>query len=155
MREETFTLKELMEITIILFIPALFSLALGLVALRLGGIRIDYFGVIIVITPEICMWSALLWSLWAILGVSLAYYEPYLEEKIKGKESYLTLISLVILISFGLFVCYKIEEVEYGVVYTTEDYMKILIIAISLIALITIAHIVNEKLKRKKEGEKR
>ena len=41
MREETFTLKELMEITIILFIPALFSLALGLVALRLGGIERD------------------------------------------------------------------------------------------------------------------
>ena len=153
MRKETFTLKELMEIVVIMFIPALFSLTLGLVALRLGGIRIDYFGVIIVITPEICMWSALLWSIWAILGVSLAYYEPYLEEKIKGKESYLTLVSLVILISFGLFVCYKIEEVEYGVVYTTEDYLKILIIAISLIALITITHIVGKKLKGEKEDE--
>jgi len=155
MREETFTLKELMEIVVILFIPALFSMVLGLIALGLGGIRINYFGVIIVITPEICICSGLLWSLWAILGITLAYYEPYLEEKIKGKESYLTLVSLVILTSIGLFVVYKIEEIEYGVVYTTEDYLKILIIAISLASLITICAIVNEKLKRKKEVEKR
>jgi len=150
MREETFTLKELMEITIILFIPALFSVILGLVALRLGGIRIDYFGVIIVITPEICMWSALLWSIYGILAVLLAYYEPYLEEKIKGKEPYITIASLVMLVSFGLFVVYKVEEAVYEVVYTWEDYLKILVVVISLTAFLTITHIVGKKL----EGEK-
>jgi len=145
MREETFTLKELMEIVVILFIPALFSMVLGLIALGLGGIRINYFGVIIVITPEICMWSALLWSIYGILAVSLTYYEPYLEEKIKGKESYITLASLVILVSFGLFIVYKVEEAVYEVVYTLEDYLKILVVAISLTAFLTIIHIVGKK----------
>jgi len=158
MREET--LKEWIEVAMILCLPALLSFSLWLLTLRTGPIYISPPW--IVFHPEIFKWATIFWVTGGVLSIILSYFEPQLErifspleEKVRGKEIYIMLGLFAFLTFFGLTICFKVEEVAYGVVYTWEDYLKILIIAISLASLITIAHIVNEKLKRKKRGEKR
>ena len=148
MREET--LKEWIEVAMILCLPALLSFSLWLLTLRTGPIYISPPW--IVFHPEIFKWATIFWVTGGVLSIILSYFEPQLERifsplerKIKGKEIYIMLGLFAFLTFFGMTICFKVEEAAYGVVYTWEDYLKISILTLILTGLVGVAHIISEK----------
>ena len=150
------TLKEWIEVAMVLCLPALLSFSLWLLTLRIGPIYISPPW--IVFYPEIFKWTTIFWVTGGIISVALSYFQPHLErifspleEKVRGKEIYIMLGLFAFLTSFGLVMCFKVEEKAYGVVYTWEDYLKIPILTIILTGLVGIAHIISERQKEEKE----
>jgi len=146
---EKATLEEWIKVGIVLCLPPLIFFSLWLLTLRIGSIYISEW---FIIRPEIFKWATIFWVTGAIISLVLSYFQPHLErisrpleEKVRGKEIYIMMGIFAFLVSFGLVICFKVEEVAYGVVYSWEDYMKIPVITLILTGLVGIAHKISEK----------
>ncbi len=146
---EKATLEEWIKVGIVLCLPPLISFSLWLLTLRIGSIYISEW---FTIRPEIFKWATIFWVTGVIISITLSYFQPHLErifrpleEKVRGKEIYIMMGIFAFLVSFGLTICFKVEETVYGVVYSWEDYMKIPVITLILTGLVGIAHKISEK----------
>jgi len=146
---EKATLEEWIKVGIVLCLPPLISFTLWLLTLRIGSIYISEW---FIIRPEIFKWATIFWVTGVIISLALSYFQPHLErisrpleEKVRGKEIYIMLGLFAFLTFFGLIICFKVEEVTYGVVYSWEDYMKIPVITLILTGLVGFAHKISEK----------
>jgi len=146
---ERATLEEWIKVAIVLCLPPLISFSLWLLTLRIGSIYISEW---FIIRPEILKWATIFWITGAIMSIALSYFQPHLErisrpleEKVRGKEIYIMMGIFAFLVSFGLIICFKVEEATYGGVYSWEDYMKIPVITLILTGLVGIAHKISEK----------
>ena len=146
---EKATLEEWIKVGIVLCLPPLISFSLWLLTLRIGSIYISEW---FTIRPEIFKWATIFWVTGVIISITLSYFQPHLErifrpleEKVRGKEIYIMMGIFAFLVSFGLTICFKVEETVYGVVYSWEDYLKIPVVALILSGLVGIAHKISEK----------
>ena len=150
---EKATLEEWIKVGIVLCLPPLISFSLWLLTLRIGSIYISEW---FTIRPEIFKWATIFWVTGVIISITLSYFQPHLErifrpleEKVRGKEIYIMMGIFAFLVSFGLIICFKVEEAAYGVVYSWEDYMKIPVVTLILTGLVGVAHKISEKGVRK------
>jgi len=146
------TEKEARKMIIIALIVMLIGITISgilhSITLKEGTIRIDFYGVVIQITPEVCAWSYVSWigiTFLFILSVHLSLYLERIEErKRKIIENIIIISTLVITIAIGLYVVYMIEEelskgnLPSGVYYYTPPPLHEIVFLIIFVVWLTV-----------------